>query len=228
MAVNKRRARHRPDRPNHPYQEEILATSRVARVFKGGRRFRVRVLVVLGDQAGMVGIGLAKGLDVSTAKVKAANIAQKSMFKVAIEETTVPHRVDAKVGGSQIMIKPARQGDGLIAGSVVRTILEKAGYSNVYSKSLGGSNKVNLAYAVIKALKQLVPKSQWPDFPGSKSKQPTPTESADEESDKQPKPTPKKEAKKDEPKTKVEKTPPKPKQTKKTDVAPKKEAVEEK
>ena len=63
----------------------------------------------------------------------------------------MPHRVDAKVSGGKIMIKPARQGDGLIAGSVVRTILEKAGYSDVYSKSLGGSNKINLAYAVVKA-----------------------------------------------------------------------------
>ena len=169
-AMSKRRPKQMPERASHAYQEEILATNRIVRVFKGGRRFRVRVLVVLGDQDGTVGIGLAKGVDIMTAKTKAVNVAQKSMFKVAINETTVPHRVDAKVSGSKIMIKPARQGDGLIAGSVVRTILEKAGYSDVYSKSLGGSNKINLAYAVVKALKQLVPRDQWIDFPGSNIK----------------------------------------------------------
>ena len=84
---NKKRTKQRPDKANHPYQEEILTSNRIVRVFKGGRRFRVRVMVVLGDQAGLVGIGLAKGVDISTAKIKAVNVAQKSMFKVPIEGT---------------------------------------------------------------------------------------------------------------------------------------------
>ena len=145
-----------------PYEQKVLDCTRVARVVKGGRRFRFRALVALGDKAGKIGIGVAKGSDVAKAVAKAVNVAKKEMFKITITESqSIPHDVLAKVGGAKILLKPAREGTGLIAGSVTRQILELAGYSNIYSKSLGNSNKVNLSSAVFAALKQLVPESDW-------------------------------------------------------------------
>lgn len=162
MAVRRSRGAVSRVKPNHPYKQEVLAVDRVVRVVKGGRRFRFRALVVLGDGQGKVGVGLAKGSDVSMAVNKAAAVAQRRMKPVVIDQTTVPHDVLAKVGGARILIKPAKEGTGLIAGSVVRLILEVAGYGNVYSKSLGNSNKINCAYATIAALDQLMPRDQWP------------------------------------------------------------------
>ena len=146
----------------HPYDQRVLNIDRVARVVKGGRRFRFRALVALGDGKGLVGVGSAKGADVTSAINKAVSVAKRSMSKVVISTpTTIPHQVMAKVGGANILLKPAREGTGLIAGSVTREILEITGYHNIYSKSLGNSNKTNLSYAVIKALKELVAKEDW-------------------------------------------------------------------
>lgn len=157
------RVRHNPrNNQNHPYNQKVLNIDRVGRVVKGGRRFRFRALVVLGDGKGLLGVGSAKGSDVTAAINKAADVAKKKMKKVVLAEpTTIPHDVLAKVGGAQILLKPAKEGTGLIAGSVTREILGIAGYHNVCSKSLGNSNKTNLAYAVVKALDQLVPKAEW-------------------------------------------------------------------
>ena len=164
MAARRRSSNVSRVKPNHPYKQEVLAIDRVSRVVKGGRRFRFRALVVLGDGQGRVGVGLSKGSDVSMAVTKAADVAQRQMKSVVIDQTTIPHDVRAKVGGADVLIKPAKEGTGLIAGSVIRLILEVAGYGNIYSKSLGNSNKVNCAYATIAALDQLVPRDQWPDF----------------------------------------------------------------
>ena len=144
------------------YNQVALDVSRVARVVKGGRRFRLRVLVVLGDKKGLVGVASAKGADYATAINKANDVARRKMKTMVIAHpTTIPHEVKAKVGGAQVLLKPAREGTGLIAGGVVRQVLEVAGYHNIYSKSLGNSNKTNVAYAVIKALEQLVAKEDW-------------------------------------------------------------------
>ena len=148
--------------PNHPYEQKVLNIDRVSRVVKGGRRFRFRALVALGDGKGLVGVGSAKGPDVTAAINKAVNVAKRGMKKVVIAKpTTIPHQVSAKVGGAHILLKPARAGTGLIAGSVTREILEITGYHNIYSKSLGNSNKTNLAYAVVEALRELVAKEDW-------------------------------------------------------------------
>ena len=159
------RNRPRPNfrnKPDHPYNQRVLSVDRVSRVVKGGRRFRFRALVVLGDGKGLLGVGSAKGTDVASAITKAANVAKKGMRPVVLAEpTTIPHDVRAKVGGAHILLKPAKEGTGLIAGSVTRDILEVAGYHNIYSKSLGNSNKVNLAYAVMAALSQLVAQEEW-------------------------------------------------------------------
>lgn len=143
------------------FDERIVHIDRVARVVKGGRRFRFRALVVVGDRKNKVGIGIAKGADVTAAVTKATEVAKKHMAKIELYKGTLPHEAEGKVGGARILIKPASAGTGLIAGGVVRTILEVAGVSNVLSKSLGSTNKANTAYATIAALNSLVPAKQW-------------------------------------------------------------------
>ncbi len=143
------------------YDERTLHIDRVARVVKGGRRFRFRALVVVGDRKHKVGVGTAKGADVTAAITKATEVAKKNLITVSLYKGTLPHEVETKVSGAHILLKPASPGTGLIAGGVVRTILEVAGVKNALSKSLGSSNKTNTAYATIEALGSLVPSSKW-------------------------------------------------------------------
>jgi small subunit ribosomal protein S5 len=125
------------------YDERTLHIDRVARVVKGGRRFRFRALVVVGDRKNRVGIGSAKGADVTAAVTKATEVAKKHFVTVSLYKGTLPHETEAKVGG------------------VVRTILEVSGVHNALSKSLGSTNKTNTAYATVAALESLVPASKW-------------------------------------------------------------------
>ena len=143
------------------FDERTLHIDRVARVVKGGRRFRFRALVVVGDRKNKVGIGIAKGADVTAAVTKATEVAKKHMVSIPLYKGTLPHEVEAKVSGAHILLKPASPGTGLIAGGVVRSILEAAGVHNALSKSLGSSNKTNTAYATIAGLQSVVPASQW-------------------------------------------------------------------
>lgn len=143
------------------FDERTLHIDRVARVVKGGRRFRFRALVVVGDRKNRVGIGTAKGADVTAAVAKATDVAKKNFVTVHTYKGTLPHEVEAKVSGAHILLKPASAGTGLIAGGVVRTILEVAGIKNALSKSLGSSNKTNTAYATIAAFGLLAPASKW-------------------------------------------------------------------
>src|SRR5580658_8136658 len=125
------------------YDERTLHIDRVARVVKGGRRFRFRALVVVGDRKHKVGIGSAKGSDVTAAVTKATDVAKKHFITVSLYKGTLPHEAEAKVSGAHILLKPASPGTGLIAGGVVRSVLEVAGVNNALSKSLGSSNKIN-------------------------------------------------------------------------------------
>jgi small subunit ribosomal protein S5 len=143
------------------FDERTLHIDRVARVVKGGRRFRFRALVVVGDRKQRVGIGTAKGADVTAAVAKATEVAKKHFVHVHLYKGTLPHEVEEKVGGARILLKPASAGTGLIAGGVVRSILEVGGVKNALSKSLGSSNKTNTAYATIAALESLVPANEW-------------------------------------------------------------------
>lgn len=143
------------------FDERVVHIDRVARVVKGGRRFRFRALVVVGDRKNRVGIGIAKGADVTAAVTKATEVAKKHFISVHTHNGTVPHEAEAKVSGARILIKPASPGTGLIAGGVVRTVLEVAGIKNALSKSLGSTNKANTAYATIAALQSIVPASEW-------------------------------------------------------------------
>lgn len=143
------------------FEEVVINIDRVSRVVKGGRRFRFKALVVVGDGKKRVGVGVSKGGDVQAAVTKATAIAKKNLTELAISRATLPHEVYAKVGGAKVLLKPASPGTGIIAGGTVRAILKVTGIHNVLSKSLGSSNKVNTAYATLKALQQLAPQSNW-------------------------------------------------------------------
>lgn len=143
------------------FDERTVSIDRVARVVKGGRRFRFRALVVVGDHKGKVGVGMSKGQDVTTAINKATDTAKKNITTVNLYKDTLPHDAEAKVAGAHILVKPASPGTGLIAGGVTRTILEVCGVSNALSKSLGSSNKINIAYATVAALQSMTPADKW-------------------------------------------------------------------
>ena len=149
------------ERTQSEFSENVIAIDRVTRVVAGGRRFRFRALVVVGTGKGRIGVGIAKGADVQLAVTKAVNAAKRNLIDIPMHKGTIPHEVTAKVSGASILLKPAAPGTGLIAGGTVRAVLDVSGMSNILSKSLGSSNKVNVAYATIEALTKLVPKSEW-------------------------------------------------------------------
>ena len=160
--------RNQPRRDRRPmeseekqFDERVVHIDRVARVVSGGRRFHFRALTAVGDHAGNIGIGVAKGTDVTSAVTKSVGVAKKNMNKINLYNETIPHEAEAKVSGAHILIKPAAPGTGLKAGGVVRIVLEVAGVRNVLSKSLGSSNKINAAYATLKALKSIELQENW-------------------------------------------------------------------
>ncbi len=161
MADNRRPNRPEQKPEDKQFDERVVHIDRVARVVKGGRRFRFRALVVVGDHKGRVGVGTAKGADVTAAVSKAVETAKKNFMTLNLYKGTFPHEAQAKVGGANILILPASPGTGLIAGGVVRTVLEVAGVTDALSKSLGSSNKINTAYATLEALQSLKPANKW-------------------------------------------------------------------
>lgn len=143
------------------FEELVINIDRVSRVVKGGRRFRFKALVVVGDGKNKVGVGVAKGADVQAAIAKATDVAKKHIIVIATERGTIPHDCEVRFSGAQVLIKPAAPGTGIIAGGVVRSIIGMTGISDLLSKSLGSTNKVNIAYATIEALKNIVPRDEW-------------------------------------------------------------------
>lgn len=142
------------------FESKVLDISRVAHMTAGGRRFRFRAAVVIGDQKGSVGLGIAKGLDVAQAVEKATRFAKKNLIVVPIVNETIPHPTEAKFGAAEILLKPQIKGRGLVAGGTVRIICTLAGIKNISSKTLGRTgNKFNNAMATIEALKKLKTKS---------------------------------------------------------------------
>lgn len=166
---NGRRDREQAPQEPKQFEEIVINIDRVSRVVKGGRRFRFKALVVVGDHKTKVGVGVAKGADVQTAVAKATEVAKKHMIVIAINGDTLPHETEARVTGAHVLLKPASPGTGIIAGGVVRTILGVTGVSNTITKSLGSTNKVNIAYATIEALRSLVPRSKWVNSPVKKA-----------------------------------------------------------
>lgn len=151
----KRIFRKKRDEKRDEFEQRILDIARVTRVMAGGKRMRFRACVAIGDKKGKVSIGVCKGADVTIAVTKAVNKAKKSTIDVSIINETIPHEIYNKFGAAKILFKPARKGRGVIAGGVVRIILELAGIKNVTSKILGTNNKVNNAKCTIEALQKL-------------------------------------------------------------------------
>jgi small subunit ribosomal protein S5 len=154
------RRNQRDDAPKE-FEEVVINIDRVARVVKGGRRFRFKALVVVGNRKNKVGVGVAKGADVQAAIAKATAIAKKHLVTIPVVNETIPHDMEIKLSGARVLIKPAAPGTGIIAGGVVRAVIGVTGIRNLLSKSLGSTNKVNIAYATVEALAGLVPREQW-------------------------------------------------------------------
>jgi len=138
------------------YEQKLLDVARVVRVVAGGRRFRFRVVVVIGDRKGTVGLGVAKGQDVSLAVEKAIAKAKKHLIKITLLEGTIAHQVEAKYSSARVLLKPGRPGRGIVAGGAVRVICNLVGIENISAKIIGRTgNKLNNAQATIKALQEL-------------------------------------------------------------------------
>lgn len=137
------------------YDERVIDIARVAKVLKGGRRFKFRVTVVVGDNNGRVGLGVGKANAVPDAMRKATERAHGAMVKVPLSGTTIPHEVLGRLGGAKVLLRPASRGTGVIAAGGVRAVLEAAGVHDILTKSLGSANVLNVVRATFDALAQL-------------------------------------------------------------------------
>ncbi len=142
-------------RPKKEFDEKVIQVNRVSKKTKGGNQIGFSVLMVIGDKKGRVGVGLGKAPDVLSSIKKGVTRAKKNLFTVPMKGSTIPHDIIVKFGAAKVLLKPAPEGSGVIAGGAVRSVMEAAGVKNVSSKVLGTRNKASNVYATIKALKLL-------------------------------------------------------------------------
>lgn len=152
--MNHRRMDYRRGEPKE-FEEKVVQINRVSKKTKGGNRIGFSVLVVVGDRKGRVGVGLGKAPDVSSAIHKAVSYGKKHLFRVVMKRTTIPHEVYLKRGAAKVLLKPAPEGTGVIAGGAVRAVVEAAGIRDIVSKILGSKNQASNVYATLEALKTL-------------------------------------------------------------------------
>ena len=145
------------EKPQSEWTERVVQISRVTKVVKGGKKLSFRAIVIVGNHKGQVGIGCAKASEVIIAIQKAIADGRKNVITVPIFKTTIPHPITGKSGAGAVMLRPASEGTGIIAGGAVRSVLELAGIENILSKSLGSKSPLNAASATIEALKSLTP-----------------------------------------------------------------------
>lgn len=141
-------------------EERVVRISRVAKVVTGGRRFSLNALAVVGDKEGHIGCGAGKGNEVPDAIRKAIKNAKKSVRKIALDGNTIPYEVEAEFCAARVLLKPAPEGTGIIAGAAVRAVMEVVGVHDVVTKSLGSSNQSNIVKATLKALESLRSKEE--------------------------------------------------------------------
>lgn len=158
---NRRRGGVKADVAPKEFDEVTINIDRVSRTVAGGRRMRFKALVAIGNHKNKIGVGVAKGNDVTSAVQKATAKAKKNMIEFAMDGETICHEVETKETGADVLMKPAAPGTGIIAGGVVRSIIGLTGIKNLISKSLGSTNKVNIAYAVVEGLRQQTPRKDW-------------------------------------------------------------------
>lgn len=145
------------EKPQSEWTERVVQISRVTKVVKGGKKLSFRAIVIVGNQKGQVGVGCAKASEVIIAIQKAIADGRKNLITVPIFKTTIPHPITGRSGAGAVMLRPASEGTGIIAGGAVRSVLELAGIGNILSKSLGSKSPLNAANATLDALQRLTP-----------------------------------------------------------------------
>lgn len=148
-------------KPIDEFEQKIIEIARVTRVTAGGKRMRFRACVVIGNKKGQVGLGITKGADVTIAVNKAVTKAKKNLINLKIVNNTIPHRIEKKFGGARVLLKSAPDGTGIIAGGVVRAVVELAGIKNMVGKVKGSKSKINNAKATLLALESLQTREEF-------------------------------------------------------------------